>query len=164
MKCHKIEKKLSGYQDGELSAAEKEQVERHLAGCLACRERHVKLQRAWEALGELTEIRPEHGFYDRLSSKIREAPEQRGFGALGWGNWRFRALMNPLAASILLVVGILWGVFIGNSFVKLNPPQSAAAHDEAGFLSSLRVFSAVPPGSLADNYERLLSYNEGPIR
>jgi anti-sigma factor RsiW len=164
MKCHKIENKLSVFQDGELSASEKEQVERHLAGCHACREQHVKLQQTWKALGEMAEIRPTQGFYERVSQKIREAAEQNGFGVFGWANWKFRTMMSPAAVSILLAIGILCGALIGNSFVKIHPPHSATAHAEEGLLSSLRFFDPVPPGSMADNYERLLNYNESHIR
>jgi hypothetical protein len=164
MKCHKIEKKLSAYQDGELSAAEKEQVERHLAGCHACRQQQGKLQQTWKVLGEMAEIRPPHGFYGRVSQEIREISEQKGSGVYGWGFGRFRALMSPAAISILLGIGILCGALMGNSFVKIYPHYSAASPAEDSFLSSLRFFDPAPPGTLADSYERLLSYNEGHIR
>jgi anti-sigma factor RsiW len=164
MKCHKIGKKLSAYQDGELSASEKELLERHLAGCHACREQYVKLQQTWQALGEMAEIRPTLGFYDRVSQEIREASKDNGFGFFDWRHWRLRTLMPPVAVPILLAIGIFCGALIGNSFVKIHPPPSTTAHAEEGFLSSLRVFGPVPPGTLADNYERLLSYNESHNR
>jgi anti-sigma factor RsiW len=163
MKCHQIENKLSAYQDGELSASENEQVERHLAGCHACREQHVKLQQTWKALGEIAEIRPTPGFYERVSQKIDQAPERRVWDSL-WGNWRLKAFPSPAIASAILAIGIISGAIIGNSFVDIHPPQSATVYAEEGFLSSLRVFGPVPPGTLADNYERLLSYNEGHMR
>ena len=163
MKCHAIEKKLSAYQDGELSASENEQIERHLAGCHSCREQHVKLQQAWQALGEMAEIRPSLGFYKRVFQKIGQTPEK---GVLGsrWGNWGLRALPSPVFASVILAIGIVCGTYIGNSFIKIQPLHNVAAYPEEGFLSSLKVFDPVPPGTLADNYERLLSYNEGHIR
>lgn len=163
MKCHKIETKLSAYQDGELSASEKEQVERHLAGCHACREQHVKLQQVWKNLGEIAEIRPTPGFYERVSQKIDQAPERRVWDSL-WGNWRLKAYPSPAIVSVLLAIGILCGALIGNSFVNIHPLHSTTVHAEEGVLSSLRVFGPVPPGTLADNYERLLSLNESHIR
>jgi anti-sigma factor RsiW len=159
MKCQKFEKKLSAYQDGELSASEKEQVERHLAGCHSCREQHVRLHQTWQSLGDLAEIRPTPGFYKRVSHKIGQTPEK---GLLGsrWGNWGLRALPSPVFASVTLAIGILCGTYIGNSLFQLEPFHSAVASSEGGFLSSLRVFDPAPPGTLADSYERLLSYNE----
>jgi len=159
MKCHTIEKKLSAYQDGELSASEKEQVERHLTGCHSCHEQYVRLQQTWQGLGDLTEIRPTPGFYKRVSQKIGQTSEK---GVLGsrWGNWGLRALPSPVIASVSLAIGILCGTYIGNSLFQFESFHSAAASSEGGFLSSLRVFDPAPPGTLANSYERLLSYNE----
>jgi anti-sigma factor RsiW len=163
MKCHQIENKLSAYQDGELSASENELVERHLAGCHACREQHVKLQQTWKALGEIAEIKPTPGFYERVSRKINQAPKRGVWGTLleGWG---LKGLPSPAIVSIILAIGILCGTFIGNSLINKQTLHNAVAHAEEGFLSSLRVFDPVPPGTLADNYERLLSYNESHMR
>ncbi|MBI5580291.1 MAG: zf-HC2 domain-containing protein [Deltaproteobacteria bacterium] len=163
MKCQTIEKKLSAYQDGELSVLEKEQVERHLAGCHSCLEQHVRLKQTWHILGDLTEIRPTPGFYKRVSHKIGLTPEKGLLGSC-WRNWGWGALPSPVFASVILAIGMLCGAYIGNSFIKTQPFHNVAAYPEEGFLSSLKVFDPVPPGSLADNYERLLSYNEGHIR
>jgi hypothetical protein len=159
MKCHTIEKKLSAYQDGELSVSENEQVEGHLAGCHSCREHYVRLQQTWQGLGDLTEIRPTPGFYKRVSQKIGQASGKGVLGSL-WGNWGLRALPSPVLASVILAIGILCGSYIGNSFIKIKLGHTVAAYPEEGFLSSLRVFDPAPPGTLADSYERLLSYNE----
>jgi anti-sigma factor RsiW len=159
MKCQTFEKKLSAYQDGELSASEKEQVERHLAGCHSCREQNVKLQRTWQTLGEMTEIGPTPGFYNRVAQKIGQESEKGVLESL-WGNWGLRALPSPVFASVILAIGILCGTYIGNSLFQFESFHSAAASFEGGFLSSLRVFDPAPPGTLADSYERLLSYNE----
>ncbi len=163
MKCDAIQNKLSAYQDGELSAAEKEQVERHLAGCHACREQHVKLQQTWQALGEMTEIRPTPGFYERVTRKVDQAAEGDVWGSL-WGTWRLKALPSPAIVSVILAIGILCGAYIGKSLINVQPLHNAVAHSEEGLLNSLRAFDPVPPGTLADNYERLLSYNESHIR
>jgi hypothetical protein len=159
MNGHVIVNKLSAYLDGELSAAEREQVESHLGVCHACREQLVKHQRMWRSLGEMAEIRPTPDFYERVSRKIDQASERGGWGSL-LGNWGLKALPSPLAASVILAIGILCGTYIGNSLINEQPFHHAAAHPVEGLLSSLRVFDPVPPGTLADNYERLLSHNE----
>ena len=163
MKCQTIEKKLSAYQDGELSASEREQVERHLADCHSCREQYVRLQQIWQALGDQSEIRPTPGFYKRVSQKIGQTTEKGVFG-FRWGNWGLRVLPSSVIASAILAIGIVCGTYIGNSFIKIQPLHNVAAYPEEGFLSSLKVFDPVFPGTLADSYERLLSYNEGHIR
>jgi predicted anti-sigma-YlaC factor YlaD len=159
MKCHTIEEQLSAYQDGELSVSERGQVERHLAGCHSCREQHVKLQQTWQALGEMAEIRPSIGFYKQVSQQIGQASEKGVFDTARWGGWWVRALPSSALASVILAIGMLCGTYIGNSLFQFEPFNSAVASFESGFLSSLRVFDPAPPGTLADSYERLLSYN-----
>jgi anti-sigma factor RsiW len=163
MECHNIEKKLSAYQDGELSTSEKEQVERHLSGCHLCREQYAGLHQTWQALGEMTEIRPAPGFFQRISRKIGQ-PSRKGVLESLRGNWGLRVLPSPVIASVILAIGILCGTYIGNTLLEFEPLHRVAAFSEGGFLSSLRVFDSAPPGTLADSYERLLSYNEGHIR
>ena len=46
MSCQRITRMLSAFQDGELDPGRRQEVERHLAGCAACR-------REWEGLQEL---------------------------------------------------------------------------------------------------------------
>ncbi len=52
---------LSGYLDGELTPAEAERVERHLAACLRCRDELAQLRRLQEVTGRL---------------RLREAPPE----------------------------------------------------------------------------------------
>lgn len=157
MKCHTIEKKLSAYQDGELSVSEKKQVERHLAGCHSCREQHVKLQQAWQALRDLQEIPTPAGFYGRVTQKINHSPRQGLIGALHWGNWGFKALPSAVITSITLAIGILFGTYVGNSLAKFQPFHLPIAFSEESLLTSLKMFEPVPPGTLSDGYERLMS-------
>jgi Putative zinc-finger len=151
MKCPAIENKLSAYQDAELSASEMEEVGRHLAHCQACREQYEKLQRAWQTLSDLQDIPTPSGFYRRVSRKIHQTNES---GLLG------RLLPSPALAATALALGILFGTYLGNSLVRFQPFHGPAAFPEENLMSSLKVFDPVPPGTLADGYERLMSYNE----
>jgi hypothetical protein len=111
----------------------------------------------------MSEIWPPAGFYERVSRKINPAPKRGVWGTL-LGGWGLKGLPSPAIVSVILAIGILFGTFIGNSLINKQTLHDAVAHAEEGFLSSLRVFDPVPPGTLADNYERLLSYNEGQMR
>jgi hypothetical protein len=110
-------------------------------------------------LGDLSEIQPPPGFYKRVSHKIGQTPNKRLLGS-HWRNWGSRALPSPAFAFVILAIGIFCGSYIGNSLMQLKPSHSVAASSEGSFLGSLRVFDPAPPGTLADGYERLLSYNE----
>src|SRR4030065_234319 len=115
MKCHNIQKKLSAYQDNQLEPLEQEEVTRHLLSCRACREQFAELERVWQTLGELKEIRPDPWFYPQLVRKVKEPRERTLLPGL---QWVFPILRTPAIASILLAIGILAGAYLGNIMVR----------------------------------------------
>ncbi len=50
--CESVRPWLDAYLDGELASAERRRIERHLAGCAACRQLFSEMQKADEALGD----------------------------------------------------------------------------------------------------------------
>jgi anti-sigma factor RsiW len=160
MKCHAVEKRLSAYQDGALSVSEIEDISRHLADCVSCRETYENFQRLWQRLDDLKPIPPPPGFYRQVHRRINQLPEKGLFGALHWGSGWLRALPSSAFTAIMLAAGILIGTYVGGSLVKLELFHSPAAVSEGSILSSLRVFDPAPPGTLADDFGRLMAYNE----
>ena len=165
MKCPQVQDRLSAFQDGELQPQEKERVSKHLESCSACRERYAEMEKVWQALGDFKEILPEPGFYGQLVKKINESKEARfPFGF----QWISQFFSSPWAASTLLVAGIFLGTFLGNILVKseIFPfQQNQAAHSQAAIEAfSLKAFDPIPPGTLADKYMRMASYEGGERR
>jgi predicted anti-sigma-YlaC factor YlaD len=117
MKCQNVQKKLSAYQDRELKLKEQEQVKSHLLNCQSCREQYEKLERVWQTLGEFKEIRPDPWFYPQLVRKVKE-PRERGL--LPGLQWVFPILRTPAIASIVLAIGILTGVYLGNIVARCD--------------------------------------------
>jgi anti-sigma factor RsiW len=158
MKCSQVQKKLSAFQDGELTAQEGQKVSKHLENCLACRARYIEMEKVWQALGGFNEIAPEPGFYGELVKKINESSETRSPAGF---QWLFQFFSSPWATSTLLIAGILIGTFLGNILAKsdLFPfQQNQAAHSHAASeVFSLKVFDPIPPGTLADKYMRMAS-------
>ena len=115
MKCHSVQKKLSAYQDRELKPREQEEISRHLVSCQSCREQYAELEQVWQALGELEEIRPDPWFYRQLVRKIKEPREQ---GLFPFFNRFSRLLRAPVIASIILIIGLLAGTYLGNILVR----------------------------------------------
>jgi len=164
MKCRSVQKKLSAYQDRELEPKEQEQVRSHLLSCRACREQYAELDRIWQTLGELQEIRPDPWFYPQVVRKIREPRQQ---GLLPTIERFFQPLRTPAIASILLAIGILAGTYLGNIMVRRDflpfQPERPTYSQEA-FLDSLKAFDPVPPGTLAHGYLQMVSYKEDESR
>jgi predicted anti-sigma-YlaC factor YlaD len=165
MKCRSVQKKFSAYQDRELKPREQEEVSRHLLSCQSCREQYEKIERVWQTLGELGEIRPGPWFYRQLVRKIKEPREQGLLQAL---QRVFQTLRAPAIASIILLIGILAGTYFGNILVQFDflPFQHKPVNYSQGktLFSSLGVFDPVPSGTLADGYLRLVSYTESDSR
>ena len=165
MKCRSVQKKFSAYQDRELKPREQEEVSRHLLSCQSCREQYEKIERVWQTLGELGEIRPGPWFYRQLVRKIKEPREQALLQAL---QRVFQSLRAPAIASIILLIGILAGTYFGNILVRCDflPFQSnpVSYSQKETLFSSLGVFDPVPAGTLADGYLRLANYTESDSR
>jgi anti-sigma factor RsiW len=164
MKCRSVQKKLSAYQDRELEPKEQEQVKSHLLSCPTCREQFAELERVWKIVGQFEEIPPDPWFYRRIVGKIRE-PRKRSL--LPGVQWVFQKLRTPAIASIILLIGILAGTYLGNILVRFGflpfQPERPTYSQEALF-DSLKVFDPAPPGTLAHGYLQLVSYKEDESR
>jgi anti-sigma factor RsiW len=164
MKCRSVQKKFSAYQDGELKPREQEEVSRHLQSCESCREEYENLERIWQALGGLEEIRPDPWFYRQI---IRRIQEHQGHGLLPTLQHVFQIVGAPAAASIILAVGLLAGSYLGSNLTRrdLFPSQSdPVSHSQSTFFASMSVFDPAPPGTLAEGYLRMAGYKEDGSR
>ncbi|MEI9475572.1 MAG: zf-HC2 domain-containing protein [Deltaproteobacteria bacterium] len=117
MKCHNVQKKLSAYQDKELKPREQEEISTHLLSCQSCREKYEKFEQVWQTLGELEEIHPDPWFYPQLVKKIKEPCEGR---PIPLPRWASRLLPVPAIVSILLVIGLLVGIYLGNTLARYD--------------------------------------------
>jgi len=164
MKCGSVQKKLSAYQDGELKPLEEEALSRHLRSCRSCREEYEQLDRVWRTLGGLEEISPGPWFYPQLVRKLKE-PRKRGL--LPALRHSIQIIGAPAIASIILVIGLAAGSYLGGNLARgdLSPSQSISASDsQSGFFASMRVFDLAPPGTFAEGYLRMASYEESGSR
>ncbi len=157
MKCRGVQRKLSAYQDGELELREREQVRSHLLSCRACREKYAELERVWQTLGGLEEIHPDQWFYRQIVRKIKEPREQASLPTL---QHVFRLLSTPVALSVILIIGLLAGAYLGSILARrdLFSFQNNPVSGSPGVLTSMRVFDPAPPGTLSEGYYRMASY------
>ena len=160
MKCHSVQRKFSAYQDKELKPREQEEVSKHMLSCPSCREQFAELEQVWRTLEGLEEIHPDPWFYRQVVGKIKETREQ---GLLPSIQRVFQMSRAPAIASILLVIGVLTGIYLGNilvqnDFLPFQPIPTGYRQD--AILDSLKVFDSAPPGTLAHGYLQLVSYKE----
>ncbi len=159
MKCRRVQKKLSAYQDNQLGPLEQEEIKSHVLSCQSCREQYAELERVWQTLGELKEIHPDPWFYQQVVRKIGE-PRERGL--LPNLQHVFRLSRAPVAISIILIIGLLAGTYLGSILARcdLFPFQASPNVDSSGVLTSMSVFDPAPPGTLAHGYLQMVSYKE----
>lgn len=164
MKCHSVQKKFSAYQDRELKGREQEEVSRHLLGCRSCQAEYAEFERVWQTLGEMEEIRPDPWFYRQVTGKIKEPRENSFWSTFLHG---FQLLRAPAIASVLLAVGILIGIYLGNVMVRsdfLPFGRIATGYSQEAILDSLKVFDPAPPGTLAHGYLQMVNDEEKTSR
>ena len=159
--CQSIKKKLSAYQDGEVTTAEKEAIQAHLRTCEACRQQYAALLQTYRMLRSLPEIEPAPGLSRRIVDRATRAQEPLWVRVLGQA---LRWLPAPAAMVTLAVVGLLVGTMLGNLLIKgqFHPSDtlSASFSDQALTLASVRVFDATPPGSFARGYLNLVTRDQ----
>ena len=158
--CQSIRKKLSAYQDGEVTSSEKDVIEAHLRTCDACWKKHEALLQTYRMLRSLPEIEPAPGLSRRIVDSVTRAREPFWVRAPGEV---LRWLPAPAAMVALAVAGLLIGTILGNLLIERQfhfpHPSSASFSDQALTLASVKVFDATPPGSFAGGYLKLTTYN-----
>jgi anti-sigma factor RsiW len=112
MRCHRIQKRLATYQDGEVGGKERERIAAHLEGCPACRSAYAELEQAWQSLEKIPEIQASPGFERRLFERINAVPEPRSRWRFPWVSWIDRAYPAPAMAAVLLLVGMVLGYHV----------------------------------------------------
>jgi hypothetical protein len=111
----------------------------------------------------MEEIRSDPWFYRQLVRKIREPREK---GLLPTLRRIFQFLRVPVAVSIILVIGLMAGTYLGilARFDLLRFQTNPASYSQEAFFTSMRVFDPAPPGTLAEGYLRMVSYKENESR
>jgi anti-sigma factor RsiW len=159
--CQSVRKKLSAYQDGEVTTAEKDAIDAHLRTCEPCQKQHEALLQTYRMLRGLPEIEPAPELSRRIVDSATRAREPFWVRVLGEA---FRLLPAPAAMVALAAAGLLVGTMLGNLLIErqfhYSPSLSVSFSDQALTLASVRVFDATPPGSFAEGYLKLAIQNQ----
>jgi anti-sigma factor RsiW len=113
MTCERIEELLSAYLEGELAAAERAEVEGHLAACPDCAALLGLMKETMAAAGGFPEVEPSPDLMARLYAIPEEKRERKRFFRPAF-DWLTRPALQPVYVT-------LTGVFIVLSFVLFHP-------------------------------------------
>src|SRR4030095_4773327 len=100
MNCAFDKEKLTGYYDGELEAAEKAEVERHIASCSECLRELGELKSAAILVKELPRLRAPRSIADGVKKEIQSAGRVHSFARAR------RTLMWAASAAAVLFIGL----------------------------------------------------------
>jgi hypothetical protein len=106
MECKKITELLSGYIDGELSGAQAESVEAHLAGCADCRRAHEEMSRLVGLMRDMDTIDEPADLIQNVRGRLASPPTlwERLRGWFSIPAVRIPAAATVLAAILLVVL------------------------------------------------------------
>jgi len=105
MSCQKMETRILAYVDGRLKEGERAEVDKHLAGCAACRLRVNEFRAVSDLLDELPMIEPSGAFNARVHALVAAEPGKRR----SWLAWLTPSPLIAFVASLLLVATVWLG-------------------------------------------------------
>ena len=123
MKCEDVSNELIAYLDRRANSAERQEVEEHLAGCVACRTRAEEFRKLWTMLEEVPVVEPSAAFDTRLRERIASEPER---------SWFARFMPQPrLAFSVALLATLT--VWLASRPPDRASPFATAPSEEEQF-------------------------------
>lgn len=128
------DEQLSGYVDGDLTAADRRQVEEHLASCDSCRQLASELEELASRAGRLPDRVPDHDLWPGISEELGAAGESESFLRR-----RLRLSVPTLAAAALLIAalgsGVTW-ILLGEDAVVTGDSPAPVAVGTTGVPAS----------------------------
>jgi len=144
MSCSRMENKILGYVDGRLKESERLEVEKHLAGCAACRLRVNEFRAVSSLLDELPVIEPSPAFDLRVHARVAAEPVKQS-----WWAWFLPAPRVAIAAAMLLLATV-WVGTRPNPAPQI-PQDDMAVLENLDVLSNFDVLTELPQPVQADD-------------
>ncbi len=137
MTCANFEIALCDYLDGTLGAAERAELERHLAGCAACAELARDAGAALSFLERVAEVEPPPELVTRLFTiaQMPEAKTRVRRGIRGWFERLFQPMLQPRMVMGFSLTILFFGMMArcaGIPGKRLNPADLEPGHVWAG--------------------------------
>jgi anti-sigma factor RsiW len=150
MNCERISTELIAYLDGRAGAAERHEVETHLAVCAACRARAEEFRGVWKALEEIPVVEPSLGFNAQMRQRIAMEPRPQ--------RWTWLIPSPRLAFSLSLLVAL-------SVYISSRPPAmtESAPPTEEGF-KMIKDLPVLEDYDVLSNFEALSELPQAPAQ
>jgi len=131
------EARLDAWLDGRLDAAERRELEEHLAACARCRDQLAALEAAREAVREALETPPlPPGLEVRILDRLDREDAERRSAPAAPPRWPAAGRWLPVAAGLAAATLLFW-FLRGAPEPRTFDPVAAAAEAHAGLAASL---------------------------
>jgi anti-sigma factor RsiW len=170
--CSEIRPNLLAYLDGEVTDAERAQIEAHLATCQACADELARLQALQADLRDaipagLAHLRLSHPAEERIRARLLREQERRGFLDVLAGLWRPRPRLIKAAIPLVVAFFLAFAGFVGTLPVSVSAqetiilgPTTFAPDTDAALRVIVRDYASAHPISDAEITVRLRPQGE----
>jgi len=135
MNCKEVNKNLIFYIDGELKPEKETEIQEHLMNCKDCNILFLNLKESMAIITQEKEAKPNPFLFTRIQEEISNLEEPRKAYIL---RPNFIKVLQAVTLSLLLVVGVIFGISMGNSIQYQTPEQSMVYQSDEFYLNDLQ--------------------------
>ena len=135
MNCKEVNKNLIFYVEGELQPEKEMELQEHLKDCHDCNILFLNLKETMATIAQEKSILPNPFLYTRLQEKISNLEESRKIFVF---KPEFIKILQSVTLSLLLVLGVVFGISMGNSIQYQTPGQSMVYQSDEFYLNDLQ--------------------------
>lgn len=135
MNCKEVNKNLIFYIDSELHPQKEKELQEHLADCSDCNELFLNLKETMEIITAEKAVKPNPFIFTRIQQEISNIKEPRGVFVSKPG---FIKILQPVALSLLLIMGVIFGISMGNSIQYQAPGRSIVYQSDEFYLNDFQ--------------------------
>ncbi len=151
MRCKKVGEQLSAYLDGQLTAADREAVRSHLAGCARCRAELDALDRTAYAVADLQRVQAPADLRDSVLAKLDGVAPAEAHPP------RWRVYWGAAAAVVFAVVVMLLATPLAYRRVESRAAAPAVKSAPGVEVALANRAGAAGPKAAADNLTRTVT-------
>ncbi len=155
--CKKVANNLIDIIENNIPESQKKAIQDHLAICPQCNLLVKRFAHAWEELSTAEKWTPSERFWPALFAKIQayEKPQPM-WDKIFTG---FRNSLRPATVSLILLLGIFFGYYLGNmpqgSMNKSESDSIDTTRSEMAYVDQyLQDFQDFPDGSVSDFFTK----------
>ena len=135
MNCKEINKNLIFYIEGELQSEKEMEVQKHLKNCHDCNALFINLKETLAIITKEKATKPNPFLFTRIQEDICNLKEP---GKIFFLPPAFTRILQTVAFSLLLIMGVVFGISVGNSLQNQTPRQSIVHQSDEFYLNDFQ--------------------------